>query len=194
MLFCLIRPDSWKICRIFEMWGFVFFSRLLYQQQSMWMATCWLSQTTCLYTTIPNTGGGLAALTPQKVRPLLIWKMVGTHLHVLFFYLQCFFILFFFLFFFLFHHTLCWDTTTFTFTSFLLSSIKAPIKKSPLVFLSPCQLEHGHFWICFWLLSLFNTYSFAVTTNFSSFPILFLFFFFFYFISVLFCLQLFLAL
>lgn len=96
MLFCLTRPDSEKIRRIFEMWGFVFSCRLLYQQQSMWMATCWLSQTTCLYTTIPNTGGGLAALTPQKVRPLLIWKMVGTHLHVLFFYLQCFFFIFLF--------------------------------------------------------------------------------------------------
>lgn len=102
MLFCLTRPDSGKIRRIFEMWGFVFSCRLLYQQQSMWMATCWLSQTTCLYTTIPNTGGGLAALTPQKVRPLLIWKMVGTHLHVLFFYLQCFFLFFYFLFPFLF--------------------------------------------------------------------------------------------
>lgn len=55
--------------------------RLLYQQQSMWMAMFWLSQTTCLYTTTPNMEGGLAALTPQKVRPLLIWKMVGTHLH-----------------------------------------------------------------------------------------------------------------
>lgn len=69
---------------------FFFFFRLLYQQQSMWMATFWLSQTTCLYTTIPNMEGGLAALTPQKVRLLLIWKMVGTHLHV-FFYLRCFF-------------------------------------------------------------------------------------------------------
>lgn len=55
--------------------------RLLYQQQSMWMAMFWLSQTTCLYTTTPNMEGELAALTPQKVRPLLIWKMVGTHLH-----------------------------------------------------------------------------------------------------------------
>lgn len=90
-----------------------------------------------------------------------------------------YFILFFPFFFFLFHHTFCWDTTTFTFTSFLLPSIKAPIKKSPLVFLSPCQLEHGGFWICFWLLSLLNTYSFAVTTNFSSFPISVLFFFYF---------------
>lgn len=101
MLFCLTRPDSGKICRIFEMWGFVFSSRLLYQQQSMWMATCWLSQTTCLYTTIRNTGGGLAALTPQKVRPLLIWKMVGTHLHVLFFLFAMLFLIIFFISFFL---------------------------------------------------------------------------------------------
>lgn len=112
MLFCLRRPGSGKIGRIFEMWGFVFSSRLLYQQQSMWMATCWLSQTTCLYTTIPNTGGGLAALTPQKVRPLLIWKMVGTHLHVLFFlFAMLFYFIFYFPFFLFFDFTILYVET-----------------------------------------------------------------------------------
>lgn len=126
--------------------AFVFFFRLLYQQQSMWMAMCWLSQTTCLYTTIPNTGGGLAALTPQKVRPLLIWKMVGTHLHVLLvLFAMPFFVCFVFLFFFCLFVSLCLVFFPFVlvgfflaipyvdalslFLWFLLSPIKALIKK-----------------------------------------------------------------
>lgn len=113
------------------MYLFSFF-RLLYQQQSMWMATFWLSQTTCLYTTIPNMEGGLAALTPQKVRPLLIWKMVGTHLHVFFICNASL------------HHILCWYTTTFYFyISFLFSLIKQTIKNRPLVFLTPYQTEYS---------------------------------------------------
>lgn len=127
----------------------------------MWMATCWLSQTTCLYTTIPNTGGGLAALTPQKVRPLLIWKMVGTHLHVFFFICDAFF--------FCFCIILYVDTRLHLLLHNSFSHPSNHPLKSPLVFLSPCQPEYGRYWICFWLLSLFNTYSFAVTTNFSSF-------------------------
>lgn len=99
MLFCLRRSISvsvfLKIRRLLKFFFFFLF-RLLYQQQSMWMATFWLSQTTCLYTTIPNTEGGLAALTPQKVRLLLIWKMVGTHLHVFFFICNAFFFFFFY--------------------------------------------------------------------------------------------------
>lgn len=42
------------------------------------MATCWPCPTTCLCTTIPSTGGGPAVWTRQKVRPPLIWTMVGT--------------------------------------------------------------------------------------------------------------------
>lgn len=104
-----------------------------------------------------------------------------------FFYLQCFFFYFiFFLFpFFFFYFTILYVETPLHLLlhHFFSHPSKHPLKKSPLVFLSPCQQEHRRFWICFWLLSLFNTYSFAVTTNFSSFPILFLLsFFFFYFI------------
>lgn len=46
--------------------------------RSTWTATCWLCQTTCSCTTTRSTGGGRAASTRQKVRPLLIWTMVGT--------------------------------------------------------------------------------------------------------------------
>ena len=52
--------------------------RLLYRQPLMWTAMSWLSPTTCSYTTTPNTAEGLAVSTLQKVRPLLIWIMVGT--------------------------------------------------------------------------------------------------------------------
>lgn len=43
---------------------------------STWTAMSWQSPTTCLFTIIPSTGGGLGGLTPRKVRPL-IWNMVG---------------------------------------------------------------------------------------------------------------------
>lgn len=52
--------------------------RSLYRQQLTWTVTCWPFRTTCLSTTIPNMAAGLAVLTPLKVRPLLIWRMVGT--------------------------------------------------------------------------------------------------------------------
>lgn len=56
--------------------------RLSYRRPSMWTAMSWLSLTTCLYTTIPSMGEGLADSTLQKVR-LLIWRMVGTFLHLI---------------------------------------------------------------------------------------------------------------
>lgn len=56
--------------------------RLSYRRPLMWTATSWLSQTTCSYTTIPSMGEGLADSTLQKVR-LLIWRMVGTFLHLI---------------------------------------------------------------------------------------------------------------
>ena len=63
--------------------------RLSCPPRSTWTATCWPCPTTCLCTTTPSTGGGPAAWTRQKVRPLLIWKMVGTR-YVSSFYLRCF--------------------------------------------------------------------------------------------------------
>lgn len=59
-----------------------FSRRLSYRRLSMWTAMSWLSLTTCLYTTIPSMGEGLADSTLQKVR-LLIWRMVGTFLHLI---------------------------------------------------------------------------------------------------------------
>lgn len=56
--------------------------RLSYRRLSMWTAMSWLSLTTCSYTTIPSMGEGLADSTLQKVR-LLIWRMVGTFLHLI---------------------------------------------------------------------------------------------------------------
>lgn len=60
--------------------------RLLSRRPSMWMAMSWLSQTTCLSTTTPSMGEGLADSTLQKVR-LLIWRMVGTFYIILFAFL-----------------------------------------------------------------------------------------------------------
>lgn len=56
--------------------------RLSYRRPSTWTAMFWLSLTTCSYTTIPSMGEGLADSTLQKVR-LLIWRMVGTFLHLI---------------------------------------------------------------------------------------------------------------
>ncbi len=55
-----------------------FLHRSLYRQRLMWTVTCWPCRTTCSSTTTQNMAEEPAALTPQKVRPLLIWRMVGT--------------------------------------------------------------------------------------------------------------------
>lgn len=74
-----------------HMFNFHSYCRLSYRRPSMWTAMSWLSLTTCLYTTIPSMGEGLADSTLQKVR-LLIWRMVGTFLHLIICYAFFFFI------------------------------------------------------------------------------------------------------
>lgn len=55
-----------------------FLHRSLYRQRLMWTVTCWPCRTTCSSTTTQNMAEEPAAQIPQKVRPLLIWRMVGT--------------------------------------------------------------------------------------------------------------------
>lgn len=90
-LLCTPPPPSfspecfWKsVCFLLLNYTFHLHSccRLSYRRPSMWTAMCWLSPTTCSYTTIPSMGEGLADSTLQKVR-LLIWRMVGTFLHLM---------------------------------------------------------------------------------------------------------------
>ena len=85
-------PDTWQDPASTSDSGFTCacLCRLSCRPRSTWTATCWPCLTTCLCTTTPNTGGGPAAWTRQKVRPLLIWKMVGT-CYMPFFNLRCFF-------------------------------------------------------------------------------------------------------
>lgn len=66
------------ICNIRTIHPLSSLRRSLYRRQLTWTVMCWPFRITCSSTTTPNMAAVLGALTPLKVRPLLIWRMVGT--------------------------------------------------------------------------------------------------------------------
>lgn len=114
--------------------------RLSYRRPSMWTAMSWLFPTTCSYTTIPSMGEGLADSTLQKVR-LLIWRMVGTFLHLIICYAPFFFSLI------VFFHTSVLQVTHLVASSSLDSFVPPSLSFLFFIFLS-CFLPLAFLSLC----------------------------------------------
>lgn len=135
-----MRPDSGEICRIFWNVGFCFLFQVVVSTTVNVDGHVLAVSDNMFVHNNSKHGRRARRLDPSEgTAPSYLENGRHTFTCPFFFICNAFFLFYFFLFpfFFLFHHTLCWNTTTFTFTSFLLSSIKAPIKKKSISISQP---------------------------------------------------------